>query len=104
MMGTTILTWRSPSRQFRPVAPLAFSNELIQNAPQTELIAVANRLAPLKIDLQQFLAMHCRPRFIGQTGDNGARRHVDHVARRGISQLAIEAEGNPTGLFAYGDA
>src|SRR5205823_5561689 len=69
-----------------------------------ELIAHGSWLAAAPVNLDHLFAEHRTPLLIGQGGHDLFARRVDDFPRRWPGQLAVEAEGDPAGLFADRDA
>ena len=69
-----------------------------------ELIAGDRRLAAREIDLEHLLALGVRAVLVLQRRDDLLGARVDHVAGRGVGELAVDAERDPARLVAHLDA
>src|SRR5262245_7128891 len=72
-------------------------------SPDAELIADPQRLRSVEDDFQQLLAADLPFLLVLKRGDQFLRLRVEHLSCRGIGVRAVETEGDPTGLIAYGD-
>src|SRR5256885_5187048 len=69
-----------------------------------ELVACADGLVVGEVDLKQFFALDLMAGFVFEGGDDAFGGGVDYVAGGGIGAAAVDAEGDPAGLIAQGDA
>jgi hypothetical protein len=80
------------------------TRDRIHHAAQAELIPGAHGPTVSEINLQYLLAVNLAPGLVFQGGDELARLHVEDFAGREVRELAVEAERDPAGLLAQGQA
>src|SRR3954451_14404664 len=68
--------------------------------PDAELVARADGLASLEVDLEHLLALYVAPGLVLQAGHELPGLDLDHVAGRRIGVAAVDAEGDPARLVA----
>lgn len=69
-------------------------------AAEAKLVARGDRLAVAEMNLHHLLAVDPVPLFVGQSRDDLLGRGINDFAGGGVGVLAVEAEGDPAGLFA----
>jgi tRNA(Ile)-lysidine synthase len=72
-------------------------------APDAKLIAHGDDFTIAEIDFEQLLAHGAFAVFVFEHRNDATGFGFDHVAGRGISKLAIDAEGDPSGFKFEGD-
>src|SRR5258706_15506146 len=77
---------------------------LFSCAADAKLVSGGGWFVTREIDFQELLTLHRHVLFISQAGNNPVSGHIDHISRRRIPVMAIDAETDPSGLIAQGDA